>query len=163
MNLFPELSRKHALAVATRSGLLESVRPTAGYALTKVSEFMLTYPHQNPRISWHMTTYTQSEIEDMEFLGEKLLSGGFDLLGVLRFPNDIGYAKQDEALAFWTKVLPVRPQKIMFTIVETGLVFVQLQNGMIVSLLLHWDGAEFEDEAAIKTICTKIIESNRTT
>jgi len=163
MNQFAELSLKHALDDATRSGLLESVRPTAGYALTEVSESRLTYLHQNPRISWQLITYTHSEIEEQDFLGEELLSGGLDLLGVLRFPNDFGWAKQDEALAFWTKVLPVQPHKIMFTFTELCCVYVQLQNGMIVSLWLNWDGDDIEDADAIKTIFTKIIESNQTT
>ena len=159
---FAELSLKHVLDDATRSGLLESLRPTAGYAIKEVSESSLKYLHQNPRISWVLITYTHSEIEEQEFLGEELLSGGLDLLGVLRFPNDIGWAKQEEALAFWTKVLPVRPHKIMFTFIEMGCVYVQLLNGMIVSLWLHWDGENREDADAIKTIFTKIIETNQT-
>lgn len=162
MKQFAELSLKHSLDADVNKELLESVSPTAGYALTELSESRLTYLHQNPRISWHLFTYTRSEIEEQESLGEELLSGGLDLLGVLRFPNDFGWAKQDEALAFWTKVLPVRPHKIMFTFTELCCVYVQLQNGMIVSLWLKWDGDDIEDADAIKTIFTKIIETNHT-
>lgn len=162
MKQFAELSLKHVLDDATRSGLLESLRPTAGYALTEVSESRLTYLHQNPRISWKLITYTHREVEAQDELGDQLLCGGYDFLGVLRFPNDFGWAKQDEALAFWTKVLPVRPHKIMFTWTELCCVYVQLPNGLIVSLWLNWDGDDIEDADAIKTIFTKIIETNQT-
>lgn len=158
MNQFAELTLRHALDDETRSGLLESLRPTAGYEIKEVCDASLKYRHQNPRVSWELITYTHCEVEAQEELGYQLLSGGFDLLGVLRCPSDFGWAKQDEALAFWTKVLPLKPFKILFTFTELYCVYVQLLNGMIVSLWLKWDGDDIEDADAIKTIFTKIIE-----
>ncbi len=79
MKQFAELSQKHSLDADVHKELLESVSPTAGYSLTELSESRLTYLHQNPRISWHLVTYTRSEIEEQESLGEDLLSGDLDL------------------------------------------------------------------------------------
>jgi hypothetical protein len=157
------VSLKHALDADARKELLESVRPTAGYALTEVSDSSLTYVHQDPRTSWLMLTYTHDGIISHEVLGDDLLAGGCGEYGVLRFPNDLGWAKQDEALAFWTQILPVKPHRILFTYSELDCVYIQLANGMIVSLKLQWEGQDMENEDVIKTIFTKIIESNRTT
>ena len=162
MKQFAELSLKHALDAEVHNELLESIRPMSGYALTEITASSLTYVNQNPRVSWNLDVYSRDGIVSLDALGDVLLAGGFGEYGVLRFPNDFGWAQQDEALAFWTQILPVKPHQILFTAFELDRVFIQIANGMIVSLKLQCDGQDMEDAELIKTIFTKIIEANRT-
>jgi hypothetical protein len=156
------VSLKHALDAEARKELLESVRPRAGYALTEISDSSLTYMHQDHRISWSLDACSQYGIGTLDNLGEEILAGGCGEYGVLRFPSDFGWAQQDEALAFWKQILPVKPHRILFTSFELDMAYIQIANGMIVFVKLKWDGQDMEDAEVIKSIFTKIIESNRT-
>ena len=155
-------SLKHALDAEVDNEIIGSIRPMSGYALTRITDSSLTYVNQNPRVSWTLQFYSHDGIVSLDALGDVLLAGGFGEYGVLRFPNDFGWAQQDEALAFWTQILPIKPHQILFTTFELDMVFIQIANGTIASLKLQLDGQDMEDAELIKTIFTKIIEANRT-
>jgi hypothetical protein len=156
-------SLKHALDAEVDNEIIGSIRPISGYALTRITDSSLTYVNQNPRVSWILHFYSHDWIVSLKALGEILLARGFGEYGVLRFPNQFGWAQQEEALAFWTQILPVKPYQILLATFELNMVFIQFANGTIVSLTLQLDGNDIEDADAIKTIFTKIIESNLTT
>lgn len=152
MSFISYVSLKHALDDSARHGLLDSLQPKNRYSLSEDIDEGLTYIHEDSRISWELITYTEEAVLAHGDLGQDLISGGTGGYGILRYPNDFDWVDQNEAMDFWTKVLPVTPGRILFTWTELCCVFIQLTNGMIVSLWLNWMGQEIEDFELIKTI-----------
>jgi hypothetical protein len=162
MSFISYVSLKHAFDESSRIGLLESLQPQNGYSLFEVNDEGVTYIHEDPRLSWSLKSFTLDTIDLMDELGQDLLNGGFGEYSILRYPKDQVIVEQDEAMAFWTKVLPVTPIRILFTWTELCCVFIQLTNGMIVDLTLSWKGGPMEDLELVKTIFLDIAKVNLT-
>ncbi len=162
MSFISYMSLKHALDDSLRNGLLESLQPKNGYSLAEVNNEGVTYIHEDPRLSWSLKSFTMDNIVSMDDLGQDLLTGGFGEYSILRYPNDQVLVEQNEAMVFWTKVLPVTPGRILFTWTELCSAIIQLTNGMIVSLTLSWKGGPMEDLELVKTIFLDIAKVNLT-
>ena len=152
MSFISYVSLKHALDDSARHGLLESFQAKNGYSLAEMTDEGLTYVHEDPRLSWSLKSFTMDDIDSMDELGQDLLAGGFGDYSILRYPKDQVLVEQNEAMDFWTKVLPVTPGRILFTWTELCSVIIQLTNGMIVSLDLSWKRGPMEDLELVKTI-----------
>ena len=152
MSFISYVSLKHALDDSARHGLLDSLQPKNGYSLAEMTDEGLTYVHEDPRLSWSLKSLTMYNIDSMDELGQDLLAGGFGDYSILQYPKDQVLVEQNEAMDFWTKVLPVTPGRILFTWTELCNVIIQLTNGIIVSLTLSWKGGPMEDLELVKTI-----------
>lgn len=148
---------------ASQIELSASVRPFNSYDINVDTYTSITYVHADTRISWRLWIHTEDEVLSLEVLGDNLLAGGYGEYGILRFPDHFAWASQKEALGFWTRILPVRPHKILFTFMELHCVYVQLDNGMIGRFDLQWNRNDIEEVEFVKTIFLLIIESTKTT
>jgi len=71
------------------------------------------------------------------------------------------WASQEEAKAFYSSVLPVVPERILFTCGEFDSIYVQLPSGHIAHIVPDVPGIYTGDYAFEKDLFKRIIESQQ--
>ncbi len=139
-------------------------------ALTAVNNFEISgitdagsinYRHPASSNDWLLVLLSEESVLDLEDLGKDLMAGSWDNFAVIRFPEKFAWAGQEEAIPFYSSVLPVVPERILFTCGEFDGIYIQLPRGHIAHIVPDVPGIYTDDYAFEKDLFKRIIESQQ--
>lgn len=139
-------------------------------ALTAVNNFEISgitdagtinYRHPASSNDWLLVLLSEKDVLNLEDLGNDLMTGSWDSFAVIRFPEKFAWAGQEEAIAFYSSILPVVPERILFTCGEFDGIYIQLPSGHVAHIVPDVSGIYTGDYAVERDLFKRIIESQQ--
>ena len=145
-----------------QTSLRDALMPVNNFEISGITDAgSIKYRHPASSNDWLLVLLSESDILGLENLGRDLMEGTVDSFAVIRFPEMFAWASQEEAKAFYSSVLPVVPERILFTCGEFDSIYVQLPSGHIAHIVPDVPGIYTGDYAFEKDLFKRIIESQQ--